>query len=282
VTTMTSIYKTPAGRETVLAMYDGALAYWPVPHAEITVPTRFGDTFVIASGDQSAPPLVLLHGAASNALAWMGDIGAYSQNFRVYAVDMPGEPGHSTTTRPSYANQDYAAWMTDLLDGLDAPAAILIGISQGGWTALRFATCYPARVAKLVLLAPGGVAPAKLSFILRAIPLAFSGRWGAEQINRITFGGAPIAPEAVSFMNVIMTNFKPRFDPAPLFTDEALRRLQMPVMAVVGAKDTIFPSAKTAARLQACVPGLELHVLPEEGHVLHNTAQLVLPFLQGR
>ena len=60
----TSIYKSPAGEKELMALYDAALARWPVAHETLSLPTRHGETFLIASGERSAPPLILLHGAA--------------------------------------------------------------------------------------------------------------------------------------------------------------------------------------------------------------------------
>ena len=44
---MADIYKSEAGRQAVLALYRRALDRWPVPHEELTIPTRAGDTFVV-------------------------------------------------------------------------------------------------------------------------------------------------------------------------------------------------------------------------------------------
>ena len=276
-----SIYKTPAGEKAVMALYDQMLARWPVPHTTAVLPTRHGDTFVIASGPVGAPPVVLLHGTASNALAWMGDIGEYSKDLRVFAVDLPGEPGRSSHNRPPWMGPAYAEWMEDLLGGLEIQQPALVGISQGGWTALKFATAQPQRVARLVLLAPAGVTTARASFLLKAIPLSLLGRRGGEAINRITFGKQPIHPDAVAYMNTIMTHFKPRIGALPNFTDEELARLAMPTLLVVGAQDAIYPSEKTAARLEGLLPNLTVRTLPEMGHVLHGVTGEVAGFLAG-
>jgi pimeloyl-ACP methyl ester carboxylesterase len=136
-------------------------------------------------------------------------------------------------------------------------------------------------VTRLVLLAPGGVTPARLSFILRAIPLAFLGRWGALSNARIVAGGQPMHPDAVKYIDALLTHFRSRLDPQPIFPDGALQRLTMPVLLAAGERDALFHSAKTAARLKQWVPHLTVRLLPEKGHVLHNTAELVLPFLAG-
>jgi pimeloyl-ACP methyl ester carboxylesterase len=274
-----SLYKSEAGMREVMNMYDGALAAWPVPHEDIIVSTRYGDTFVIASGDKSSPPLVLLHGASSNAVSWIGDAAGYSRYFRVYAVDIIGEPGRSASARPDWNGDAYAEWLEDVLGGLGARQSSILGISQGGWIALKLATVHPEHVTKLVLLATAGVTSARLSFLLRVIPLTFLGRRGAEAGNRIVFGSQPIHPAAVAFMNAIMTHFKPRIGNLPLFPDADLRKLTMPVLLMAGEQDALYSSRKTAERLKALLPNLRVILEPEMGHVLYGVTAKVLPFL---
>lgn len=274
-----SIYKSPAGEREIMALYDVALAHWPVAHEIFTLPTRHGKTFIIASGENSAPPLVLLHGAASNAVSWLGDVAVYSSHFRVYAVDIPGDPGKSAQNRLAWDGPGYAEWLEDVLNGLNIQKTALLGLSQGGWLALRFATCYPERVDKMVLLTPGGVMPTRLSFILKAVFFSMFGRWGAEKLNRIVFGKQPIHPEAVKFMNAIMTHFKARIDKEYLFSDDELKRLDMPILLLGGTEDVIRPMGGVVARMEKFVPKLEATLIPHMGHVLINMTERVIPFL---
>ena len=264
-----------------MTLYDQLLARWPVSHEMLHVPTRHGRTFMVASGDVGAHPLILLHGSCSNAGAWMGDVAVYSDCFRVYAVDLPGEPGRSDPIRPAWDSPAFAEWLLDILDHLSIETVSLLGISQGGWTALRFATTYPDRVQRLVLLAPGGVVPARLSFFMRALLFSLAGRRGAEALTRYTFGDTPIPEEVNTFMNVSLTHFKPRIGVQPVFTDEELQRLTMPKLLIAGEKDALLPSERTAARLKKLLPDLTVTLLPDEGHVLMNLTHTVIPFCCG-
>ena len=274
-----SIYKSPAGKSEIMALYDAVLARWPVPYETFNLPTRHGNTFVIASGETSAPSLVLLHGAASNAVSWVGDVTEYSQHFCVYAVDLPGEPGKSAQNRPAWDGPGFAEWLEDVLDGLKIQKTALLGISQGGWTALRFATTRPERVTRLVLLAPGGVMPARPSFILKAVILSMFGHWGAERINRIVLGKQPVHPEAVKFMNAIMTHFKARIGKEYLFSDDELKRLNMPTLLIGGTEDALIPMESVIPRMQKLVPQLKAVLIPDMGHALINMAERIIPFL---
>ncbi len=274
-----SIYKSPAGEQEIMALYDAVLARWPVAHETLRLPTRHGETFIIASGEPSAPPLVLLHGAVSNAVSWVADFPTYSSCFRVYAVDLPGEPGKSAQNRPAWEGPAFAEWLEDVLDGLKIQKTALLGISQGGWTALRFATSHPDRVSRLVLLAPGGIMPARTSFLVKSIFYSLFGRWGGEQINRMVIGKDDLHPEAVKFMDAMMTHFKPRIGKEYIFTDEELKCLDMPILLLGGTQDAIFPVEKIVERLEKLVPGLEAALFQGTGHALVNTNERVLPFL---
>ena len=117
-----SIYKSPAGERAVMGLYDSVLSKWPVPYQTRRVLTRHGDTFVLGCGEKTeVPPLVLLHGAASNSAIWMADVAEYSRQGRVYAVDLLGEPGKSAPNRPAW---DSPAFGDEQANGQeDAPSS---------------------------------------------------------------------------------------------------------------------------------------------------------------
>lgn len=284
---MPAIWKTPVGGEAVRARYRQFLAHWPGEGAQqLTLPTRHGETFVMASGPSDAPPLVLLHGSASNAAMWMADVGAWSRDFRVYAVDMIGEPGLSAEARPTLASGAYVEWLDDVLAGLGVERTALAGVSLGGWLALSYATEGPERVTALVLLAPGGVGRQK-NVLLWAAPLLLLGPWGRRRVLARIGGPQPRAdaPPAVrafgEFMGLIFKHFRPRTEKLPAFPDAALQRLTMPVLAVLGAKDVFIDSEGTKRRLAANLPRVDVRWLTDAGHFLPGQTGEVLTFLQA-
>lgn len=91
-----SIYHSALGEKAVMDSYDTVLASWPVTNVMLNIPTRFGSTFVIQSGEPARPPIILLHGAGTNSAMWVEDVRALAQSYQVFAVDLPGEPGKSS------------------------------------------------------------------------------------------------------------------------------------------------------------------------------------------
>lgn len=275
----TSLFKSPAGERAIMAIYESVLASWPVPYDTLNIPTRHGNTFVIASGEPSAPPLILLHGAGSNSAVWAGDVAEYAGQHRVYAVDLIGEPGKSAPNRPDWDGPAFALWLDDVLGALKLEKATLIGVSQGAWTALKFATYQPERVEKLVLLCPGGVTPDRLSFLIRVMLLSPLGRWGIQRINQLLFGDQPVPEELNDFLTLIFKQFKSRMGILPLFSDEELCRLTMPTLLLIGAADPLRDAEKIVARMQGLLPHLTAAVIPGAGHVLLYTTGRIVPFL---
>ncbi len=276
-----SIYKSPTGEKAIMEVYDSMLARWPVPDESIYVSTRQGNTFVIAGGPETAPPLFLIHGAGSNSMTWAGDIAEYSLKYRTYAVDLPGEPGKSAPNRPAWDGPAFAEWLEDVFDALQIEKAVIIGFSQGGWTALKFAVFHPRRVEKLVLISPGGIIPDRLGFVVKVIPLSLMGRWGARRINRILFANQKVSPEVEEILILISSNFKPRVGALPIFTDEELQRLKMPVLLIMGDRDALRGGKKISARLQQLGIPSNTTFVPGGGHALVNIAGQILPFISS-
>jgi pimeloyl-ACP methyl ester carboxylesterase len=281
--TKTRIFKTEAGAAAVMAAYRTVLAGWPVPSDQRRLPTRGGETFVVACGPADASPLILLHGAQSNAASWMFDAAAWSSRFRVYAIDMIGDAGFSAPNRPALDSEAHALWLDDVLAGLGVARAGFVGLSLGGWLALDYASRRPERVERLALICPAGIGRQK-NFLLKAAPLTLLGPWGARKMREMVFGPAPKAlPEAVrplvDLMGLIGREFRPRVVRIPVLSDAALASLPMPMLAIVGGKDVLIDSAETRDRLARLAPLAEVVFLPEGRHFLPGQTARVGAFL---
>jgi pimeloyl-ACP methyl ester carboxylesterase len=278
---MTAIWKTPQGAAAVHARYREFLAHWPKPCAERRVATRQGETFVIEHGRDGARAVVLLHGSASTALSWRPEAAALGARFRTYAVDMIGEPGLSAEARPPLASGAYFEWLDEVLAGLGVERCALVGISLGGWLALEYATHRPERVSAMALLCPGGVGKHR-NILLWALPLLMLGPWGRRRFMRIVGAPQPAGGEAppllkafLQFNADIHAHFRPRRERLPRFSDAALQRLSMPVMAILGGRDAFIDSPGTRDRLAANVPHADIRWLPEASHFLiGHTAEI--------
>ncbi len=284
---MKSVFKSAEGERAVREQYLEILKYWPVPNRQLRVPTREGETFVIACGDESAAPLLLLHGSAINSAMWMGDVAAWASHFRMFAVDLIGEPGLSAPSRPPLASEAHALWLDDVMQALSLQRASLVGVSLGGWLAFDYATRRPARVESLVAVCPGGVGRQKIGIVFQTMPLRMLGQWGKRKAAELVLGRAPANPSPalrhfMKFRALIHENFRMRLVKMPVFSDQALERLNMPVLAIVGGKDVLLDSAETKRRIERNVPRAEVRYFPDAGHFIPGQTEGILQFLLTR
>lgn len=271
-------FKIPKGREAVLELYDLLLENWPIAKKKINVQTRFGNTFIIECGEKSLPPLILLHGMCMNSSTWRGEIADFVRHYRVYAVDIPGEPGKSDEKKLSLKNHDYSEWLYDVFNALNIDNASLVGMSLGAWMSVKFSVDYPIMVKSLVLLCPAGIVHKKPGFILKSIPLVLLGDWGLKKIIRMFNGNRTLPEDLERFYLTIIKCSHCRYK-IPLFEDMELKQLHMPIALFAGDRDVFFNSMKTAIRLRRLIPHAAIDILPDIGHTHVYFTNMALSFL---
>jgi pimeloyl-ACP methyl ester carboxylesterase len=144
----TSVLRTRKSKLQIQAAYHAILEKWPVPYEELTIPTRFGDTSILACGPREAPPVMLLHSGDTHEPAWIRNVTALSKSYRVYALDVIGELNRRIHIRPIRSHRKLMDWLIDLFDGLNIEIADLIGSSNGWFFALETAIYLPKQTRK--------------------------------------------------------------------------------------------------------------------------------------
>lgn len=79
----------------------------------------------------------MIHGSVSNSAAWLGCISEFIENFCIYCVDIPGEPGLSEPKRCILNSEEPFEWLDLLLDSLKIDKACFVTMSLGSWYALN-------------------------------------------------------------------------------------------------------------------------------------------------
>jgi pimeloyl-ACP methyl ester carboxylesterase len=295
--THASAFKTPEGEAAYLAAYDAAMKLWPVPYEEIEIPGRFGITHVVVCGPEDAPPLVLLHGYMVTLAMWSPNIADFSKGYRVYAIDVMGQPSKSIPGEPMREVSDFVAWLSETLDGLGLDRISLVGMSYGGWLALNFAMTAPERVRKLVLLSPAAsFQPLVRQFSLRGMLMGFfPTRLTADSLmGWMGFKDTPGDTDTRILLDLFYLGVKHfRLSPETMrlmpgvFSDNELRALHVPVLLLIGEKEVIYDAAKALARARQLVPNFEGELVPQSSHDMCSSQHeivdaRVLDFLNDR
>ncbi|WP_160138585.1 alpha/beta fold hydrolase [Chryseobacterium sp. c4a] len=274
-----AVFKSNDDQRKVLMQYNNSLSDFNGIVRQDMVDTGFGKTNVLSFGNDTHPKLVLLHGANSNAVSWVKDFTMYANEYKVYAIDIIGEPGKSEQNRLSYENENYSDWLNEVFQQLKIDKACLVGLSQGGWIAVKFAVKYPEKVKRLALLSPAGIVNTTGSFILKAVFYSLFGNFGKRKINELIIGNQKVDHQVLDFMELMQSAVNSRMDKEYIFSDEELKKLAMPVLFIGGAHDVVRDSEKIKTRLAGLLPDFEFFIDPEKGHVLVDMADVISEFL---
>ena len=115
-------------------------------------------THYLVAGPAGAPRVVFVHGLGGSYETWSLNLPAFAEQFRICALDLFGA-GSSDKPDIDYSIPsmvDFLARFLDALDG-DWQHVSIIGHSLGGAIALAFASLYPERVERLVVVDSAGL-----------------------------------------------------------------------------------------------------------------------------
>ncbi|MFB1295430.1 alpha/beta fold hydrolase [Mycobacterium sp. pW049] len=237
------------------------------------VPTSFGTVRVYRFDGPGGRPVVLLPGRNASTPMWADNLPGLLAHRTVFAADLLGEPGLSVQQRPIAGAEDQAQWFGEMLDGLALGGPHLMGVSFGGWAAANFAVRRPGRASSLTLLDPAMTfAPIAFRMLLASIPMGVPGaperyrRWVLRWIS----GGAELDEyDPVAALIDSGTRDYVLRQPVPArFTDDQLRSLDVPVLALLAGRSVIHDARRAAETARKLLPRGRVEVWPEASHAI--------------
>lgn len=260
---------------------------------------RVGDAelHVRTGGPEDGLPVVLLHAFPFSHALFDPQFPALEREFRVAAFDFRGHGGSPVPPAPP-TMETLVDDLLGVMDGLGMERAVLLGVSMGGYCALRAAEREPGRVAGLVLADTKSAADGDEGKAVRTTLAARVREQGAaafaEGFQRVVLSGRTLGERpavAARVRELIAANpvegiagalhaLSSRTDTTP-----ALGGFRFPVLVVVGGEDALTPPEEARA-MAAAIPGASCAVIPGTGHLpnLEDPAAFeaaVLPFLRG-
>lgn len=276
----TALYSTPAGQTAMMEWYERGLAQAQIAYELIAVPTRHGETHMVAAGPKDAPPVILLHGMEGNAVSWRHQLTGLAADFRLYALDIIGSAGKSAPTRLSHDGHEYGEWLADVLTALRLDQASLVGISNGSWLILKFAAYAPERIAKAALMSANGLVPVRFPYSLARLmdhPVVRSTKDVLAKailtrpmvrmaITRAALADAALDPHEIEWFYLLAKHYRFRFPPGPV-SDSELAALTAPTLVLMGEHEQFFATEAVLDRVRRHVPNLHAaEIVPHVGH----------------
>ena len=233
-------------------------------------------------------PFVFVHEFASDHREWEQQVRWFSRSHRCITYDARGYPPSDVPEDPdAYGWEAAVADLLAVLDGLDLPAAHVVGLSMGGYAVLQFALRHPERVSGVVAAGAGsGSGPAERGTweqVATGIAEAFRTRPITEMADEFAAGATRVqlrtkSPRAwAEFLEHLrehsstgMANTMARYQarrPSLYEFEDRFRSLEAPVLLAVGDEDG--PCLETNLMLKRAIPGAGLWIHPHTGHAIN-------------
>jgi pimeloyl-ACP methyl ester carboxylesterase len=214
---------------------------------------------------------LFLH-SAGEAAQWLPLHAQLSAGAELIAPDHPSF-GNSDEFPATQTVSDLALHYVGVMDRLGVERADVVGVSFGGWVAAELAAHAPARVDRLVLMAPVGLhVPGNPAANLFGMSLV--------EIVRALFHDQAIVDTILSTMPTsadVVRQYRDlaalaRFGWPQLSSEDLEARLAhitAPTRVIAAANDQIIPF-EHCERYAAAIPGAELVTIQECGHALYG------------
>ena len=101
--------------------------------------------------------IVMVHGFGANKDNWTRLAKELSEEFNIYAIDLPGHGDSSKPLDIEYHLDDQTRYLARILEKLDLGKVHMMGNSMGGAITALYAAANPEQIQSAVLLAPAGI-----------------------------------------------------------------------------------------------------------------------------
>ena len=110
-------------------------------------------------GNESKPPLLLIHGGKDHARSWDFVARALRNDFHVIAPDLRGHGDSAWAQGSTYTLPEYVLDVAQLVDVLGLAPVRIVGHSMGAAVSLYYTGVYPEKVRQLVAIEGMGAPP---------------------------------------------------------------------------------------------------------------------------
>ncbi len=211
------------------------------------------------------PPVVLVHGGASDSRDWFDTMTALAHRYTLYAPDLIGF-GQNERSEEGYYLSDFSDFLLGFINTLQLEKPVLVGHSFGARVCLDIASNNHEKISKLVIIDASGLG--NVSMFGSAL---FTFFWALRKLLR--------RPQPY-----------PKFlakegDDYDQVSSDELAKLTAPTLLIWKRLDPYMPLS-IALRAEKLIPGSRLEVLPGYGHAPHQQNsqafnRLLLDFLNG-
>jgi len=223
-------------------------------------------------GKKQGVPVVFIHAFPLNQRMWDDQVSVLKHSARVVTFDIRGL-GKSKSQGP-YTLEFVVDDLISLMDQLKIDKAVVVGLSMGGFVALRAAERNPDRILGLVLADTKAEADSDKSKLGRYEALKVIKDKGLKTLVE-DFVKKSLSPDTKAFkdtVDIAMKNSADGVSAALLAltsrtdTTAGLASIHVPTVILQGENDMVIP-LESAKVLNEKIPGSRFFIIPKAGHL---------------
>lgn len=269
---MKTLFKTEQGKQAILSLYNEKLKELKIAHKFLKVNTSFGETNVIATGNSTNPPIILVHGSNGCAPIALETYPNLHKTHRVYSIDVLAQPNKSAGTRLSMKDDSYGKWMIELIQNLNLDSVAMAGFSFGGLVILKTLEYDESRITGVYLSAPAYIVNGNPLITLFKIFIPIKRYIKTKKPKYIEKFLTELFTErdefAFKFLSKVFLEFDMDFTPVPVIDAKNAANIKTPITIFAAQHDIIFPGKKMLKRAKRIFPSLTLdNLLIDSKHV---------------
>jgi pimeloyl-ACP methyl ester carboxylesterase len=220
-------------------------------------------------------PIVLLHGGLLGSTVEMADfIDHLSGNFQVIAISTRGHGKSELGNKPMTLEQRANDAMT-VINAVTKDSVLVLGFSDGGFTAYQLGAMYPSRIKKMVVMGAGELYPGLRAFNITAKQaLEMDKIYWDQQLKLMP------EPQRLEVMFEQVTNFYSKASVGKAL----LSKIKCPVLVLAGDRD-LGNSVEHVVNAARMIQNHQISIIPNTAHgvFLENFAAVwasIEPFLK--
>ncbi|MEY2986766.1 MAG: hypothetical protein RJB13_287 [Pseudomonadota bacterium] len=224
--------------------------------------------------DSDNPPVILLHGIGSSGQCFSMLALMLLNKRRVIMPDLFHFSGFSKPNNPVMSVGQHTLAIAEFIKTISPQPADIVGLSLGGWIAMKLAAEHPDLVSSLTLLNPGGLKYRAHSLRDTLLYLSWSKFHSIYPgiMSVYPYSGLPIVSPVLKrgLYRVLKSDGVRDFIKtvkSPDFVDEQLVRIQCPTLLMWGVQDKLL-STETPLAIIKAVPNCHAYWVREAAHIL--------------
>lgn len=234
--------------------------------------------YYVEGGNPAAASVIFIHGFPFSSEIWKSQLEALGHDYHAVAYDFRGL-GKSAVGDGQYTLEGHVDDLIALLDFLEIDKAVVVGLSMGGYIALRALERNPERFLGVALCDTQSKADDNAGKLKRAAGAKAVKKDGAAAFAQ-GFVGAVFTPASienkvpeVDFIRDIISANDPVAIAGNLIamaartdTTESLADIAVPTLILVGEEDKLTPP-DAARDMHTRIEGSQLHLVPRAAHL---------------